>query len=107
MLEFFLEGVPDVVERHLDSKKVHTMSLYIVGVHHPLCDIACICYVSVLADFYVSFILVPIGIRQAYVLANALELLLACLYESVLCLVVETLESPIISHSCRIYTILM
>ena len=34
-------------------------------------------------------------------LANALELLQACLYESVLCLVVETLESPIISLSYR------
>jgi hypothetical protein len=26
VLEFFLEGVPDVVERHLDSKKVHVHS---------------------------------------------------------------------------------
>ena len=27
MLEFFLEGVPDVVERHLDSKKVLEMCI--------------------------------------------------------------------------------
>lgn len=27
VLEFFLEGVPDVVERHLDSKKVHSEEL--------------------------------------------------------------------------------
>ena len=26
VLEFFLEGVPDVVERHLDSKKVECVS---------------------------------------------------------------------------------
>lgn len=29
VLEFFLEGVPDVIERHLDSKKVQVKNLIV------------------------------------------------------------------------------
>ena len=32
VLEFFLEGVPDVVERHLDSKKVKSLYLIAAGI---------------------------------------------------------------------------
>lgn len=58
MLEFFLEGVPDVIERHLDSKKVQVKNL-----------IVCMCIVE-----YSYMYIFPV-ILQCHVKCNYVHIL--------------------------------